>query len=285
MQNYKIDKIIFIFIFTVCFLIYPVISICSNIIRPDSVVKGGVFKISVETKSNQIKGLFMDKKIVFYPDEKNSEYYSAIAGIDLDVKPGSYPFQVIINNKKQDVFITVVEKNYGEESFTIPASMEPGPKMMKRISDEQQIFKRLWKLPPGPKIFKGTFILPVKGDIISAFGKRRLINGIPRNPHNGVDLRAKEGTPVKASNRAKTVIADNFYFGGNTVVLDHGLGIYSIYMHLSRIMVKKGDMVEKGNIIGLAGATGRATGPHLHWGVRLTGARINPVDLVDLDKY
>ncbi len=284
MQSHKTDKIIFIFIFTVCLLIYPVISMASKIIKPDSVVKGGVFKISVEAKSNQISGLFMDKKIVFYLDEKKPGYYSAVAGIDLNVKPGSYPFQLIINKQKQDIFITVVDKDYGEESFTIPASMEPGQKKMKRVRDEQKIFRRLWQLPPGPKAFKGAFILPIKGDIISTFGKRRIINGQPRNPHSGVDLRAKEGTPVKASNCATTVLTGNFYFGGKTVVLDHGLGIYSVYMHLSKIIVKKGDMVKKGDVVGLSGATGRATGPHLHWGIRLTGARINPFDLIGLYK-
>lgn len=285
MQGYKAGRIIFISIIATCLLIYPVISMASKIIKPDSAVKGGVFKISVQTKSSQISGFFMDKKIVFYPDEKKPGYYSAVAGIDLNVKPGSYPFQLIINRQKQDIFITVVDKDYGEESFTIPASMEPGPKMMKRIRDEQKLFKRLWQSPPGPKVFKGGFISPIKGDIISTFGKRRVINGQPRNPHSGVDLRAKEGTPVKASSRATTVLTGHFYFGGKTVVLDHGLGIYSVYMHLSRITVKKGAMVEKGDVIGLSGATGRATGPHLHWGIRLTGARINPFDLIELYKY
>jgi murein DD-endopeptidase MepM/ murein hydrolase activator NlpD len=109
-----------------------------------------------------------------------------------------------------------------------------------------------------------------------------VFNGEPRAPHNGADLRAKTGTPIRSANRGRVVLAKELFFTGNTVIVDHGLGIYLLYAHLSRIDVKPGATVDNGQVIGLSGATGRVTGPHLHWGVRIQGARVNPFSLVDL---
>jgi len=112
------------------------------------------------------------------------------------------------------------------------------------------------------------------------FGARRIFNGEPRAPHAGSDLHAAPGTPVHATNRGRVVLAKNLFFTGNTVILDHGLGIDSLYAHLSRIDVKQGEIVRNGQVVGLSGATGRVTAPHLHWGMRVQNARVDPFSLV-----
>ncbi len=122
---------------------------------------------------------------------------------------------------------------------------------------------------------------PVPGAITSPFGRRRVINGSPRSPHTGVDLRAAAGAEIIATNHARVVLVDDFYFGGKSVVLDHGGGLYTMYFHLSDFRVKEGSRVRKGGVVGLAGMTGRVTGPHLHWGARLNGARVDPFELLN----
>jgi murein DD-endopeptidase MepM/ murein hydrolase activator NlpD len=120
----------------------------------------------------------------------------------------------------------------------------------------------------------------VQADISSPFGYRRVINGAPRAPHTGVDLRAPMGTEVLAANSGRVALVGNFFFSGDSLVLDHGAGLYTTYFHLSEFKVREGAEVQKGEVIGLSGMTGRVTGPHLHWGARLNGARVDPFELV-----
>jgi murein DD-endopeptidase MepM/ murein hydrolase activator NlpD len=125
--------------------------------------------------------------------------------------------------------------------------------------------------------------VPIEGGSGSNFGHRRVFNGEPRAPHTGADLRATTGTPIRSTNRGRVVLAKDLFFTGNTVIVDHGLGIYTLYAHLSRIDVKTDAIVERGQVVGLAGATGRVTGPHLHWGARVQNARVDPFTLVILE--
>ena len=127
------------------------------------------------------------------------------------------------------------------------------------------------------------FAVPVRGAKDGRnFGHRRVFNGQPRAPHSGADLRATTGTPIYAANRGRVVLAKDLFFSGNAVFIDHGYGLFTTYLHLSKIDVTVGDIVERGQQLGLAGATGRVTGPHLHWGVRLVDARVDPFSLVRL---
>ncbi len=122
--------------------------------------------------------------------------------------------------------------------------------------------------------------------MLSPFGLRRFFNGQPRSPHSGIDLRAKDGTPIKSPNNGRIALVRDCYLSGNTVVVDHGGGLFTLYAHLSRVNVKQGQMVKKGEVIGLAGSTGRVTGPHLHWGVSLMGMRVDPQQFMALsEKY
>ena len=120
------------------------------------------------------------------------------------------------------------------------------------------------------------------GQATSAFGSRSVFNGQPRNPHSGADFRAAEGTPIAAPNAGKVVLTGDTYFSGGSVILDHGWGLYSYFAHLSKILVEEGDLIELGQVVGRAGATGRVTGPHLHWTLRLCGARVDPLSVIEI---
>ena len=133
------------------------------------------------------------------------------------------------------------------------------------------------------RLWVGAFLAPVAVQITSPFGLRRVINSLPRTPHGGVDLKAQLGAEIAAANHGRAVLRDDFYFSGKSVVLDHGGGVFTMYFHLSEFRVEKNAEVRKGDIIGLAGMTGRVTGPHLHWGARLNGARVDPMELLQIE--
>jgi murein DD-endopeptidase MepM/ murein hydrolase activator NlpD len=143
----------------------------------------------------------------------------------------------------------------------------------------------VWKAPDELRRWTTAFELPVAGVSGGNFGVRRIYNGKERSRHNGVDFRAPTGTPVTAPAPGRVALAEELYFSGGTVILDHGAGLFTSYFHLSRIDVAKGDVVETGKALGAAGATGRVTGPHLHWSARFGAARINPLDLRRLPEW
>jgi len=144
----------------------------------------------------------------------------------------------------------------------------------------REIFSRIRSEP----LWRGSFLLPLKGTVTTPFGVRRIINGRYRSFHSGVDIAAREGSPILATNDGMVILAQKLYLEGNTVIIDHGLGLYSIYLHLAEVFVRKGDKVKRGERIGLVGATGRVTGPHLHWGIKLLGQRVDPMALIELSK-
>jgi murein DD-endopeptidase MepM/ murein hydrolase activator NlpD len=135
-------------------------------------------------------------------------------------------------------------------------------------------------------LWQGKFRIPLDGVTTGGnFGKRRVLNGTPSSPHTGVDMPALTGTPVHAAQRGRVVLAEELYFSGNTVLIDHGLGVYTLYGHFSETDAKPGDMVEAGTIIGKVGATGRVTGPHLHWGLTINRARVNALSLTSISTH
>ena len=180
------------------------------------------------------------------------------------------------------VFLRVKKKDYSTERLSLPASFDRFDEAtLARIRREKKRMTRLWSITSGQRWWEAPFVAPVPGAITSPFGRRRVINGSPRSPHSGVDLRAAEGAEIVATNHARVVLVDDFYFNGKSVVLDHGGGLYTMYFHLSDFRVKEGSQVRRGELIGLAGMTGRVTGPNLHWGARLNGARVDPFELLN----
>lgn len=159
--------------------------------------------------------------------------------------------------------------------------VHPDPEQEKRAAEDQKKMKAAYDLVTPEALWKGKFVLPLKGDFTGKnFGRRRVLNGEARSPHTGVDFPAPAGTPVYASQAGKVVVAQNLYYSGNTVLIDHGYGIYTLYAHLSEIGVQEGDAVRAAQEIGKVGATGRVTGPHLHWGLTVDHARVDARQIV-----
>jgi murein DD-endopeptidase MepM/ murein hydrolase activator NlpD len=214
--------------------------------------------------------------------------WTTILGVDLDTKPGDHKADVLVTMadghiEHREAAIQVVGKKYPTTELKVEDKyVELSKPDLARANRETKEMEAIYAKITDAMLWTKPFTSPIVGETGRNFGHRRIFNGEPRAPHAGADLRANTGTPIHAANRGRVVLAKNLFFTGNTVILDHGLGIYSLYAHLSRIEVKVGDIVDNGQQIGLSGATGRVTGPHLHWGMRVQGARVDPFTLVDL---
>ncbi len=204
----------------------------------------------------------------------NDGGWKAVVGIPLDAKPGTHLLRI---GDHQQAF-EVKPKAYAEQRLRIKERryVEPSAEELARIRDEQvRLRAALDTFTPGlPSALRLT--LPVNGPRTSPFGLRRFFNDQPRKPHSGLDVAAPTGTPIKAPAPGRVIDAGNFFFNGNTVLLDHGGGLVTLYCHLDSIAVTPDQRVEAGTVIGTVGATGRVTGPHLHWGVALNGALVDP---------
>lgn len=210
----------------------------------------------------------------------------ALVGIDLDVKPGRYrvTIEVAGSRPRRATYDLVVRpRTFRTRRLTVDeAFVTPPASEEERIAREARLLQSVWASPAGDRRWTGPFLRPVPQEANSAFGTRSIFNGKPRAPHGGADFLSPPGTPVRAPNAGRIAIARNLYFTGNTVVIDHGVGLFSMLAHLSAIDVHEGEMVEAGRIVGTVGATGRVTGPHLHWAVRAGGARVDPLALLAL---
>jgi murein DD-endopeptidase MepM/ murein hydrolase activator NlpD len=177
-----------------------------------------------------------------------------------------------------------VEKvDFGTEELSLPSHLvDLKAKDLERVKKEAKQLQTLFESFREERLWRGAFVRPVEGEISGAFGLNRIINGKQGSPHTGVDLKAEEGIPILATNSGMVVLVDELFFTGKSVILDHGWGLYSMYFHLSEVSVKKGDRVDTGAMLGRVGSTGRSTGSHLHWGIKLNGARVDPFSLLRL---
>lgn len=214
--------------------------------------------------------------------------WSTLIGIDLEVEPGSHPVTVraaaVDGSTAETVHRLAVEpKQFATRRLTVePRYVDPPPDVVERILRERDRLAALFPVSSAVRYWRGGFLRPVPGPANSAFGRRSVFNGQPRSPHSGADFRAAAGTPIKAPNEGVVVLAGDLYFSGNVVIIDHGWGLYSYFAHLSAIDVAEGDRVRPGTVVGKVGATGRVTGAHLHWTVRLNDARVDPLALLEL---
>ncbi len=217
-----------------------------------------------------------------------SDAWVALLGIDLTTEPGSYDVSVHAtaeNGKiaRKSYTLSVGQKDFPTRRLTVdPSFVSPPPSVIERIQREARQLDEIFTTATNERFWGGGFLRPVPGDSTSSFGRRSVFNGQARSPHSGTDFRAAEGTPIKAPNTGMVVLAADLYFSGNVVIIDHGWGLYSYFAHLSSIAVKEGIRVEQGDVVGDVGATGRVTGPHLHWTVRLNDARVDPLSLMQL---
>jgi murein DD-endopeptidase MepM/ murein hydrolase activator NlpD len=211
----------------------------------------------------------------------------ALLGVDLEKAPGDYELSVSATTETGEhaectATLAVKTGKFATESLTVQKQfVEPNEQQAQRAVAEQEKLRQIFDHITPEKLWHGPFRLPLTGGVRGTnFGKRRILNGQPRSPHTGADFPAPTGTPIHATQSGRVVLAEELYFSGNTVIIDHGLGIYSLYGHLSATDVAVGDAVKAREVIGKVGATGRVTGPHLHWGVTVNKARVNPIQLV-----
>jgi murein DD-endopeptidase MepM/ murein hydrolase activator NlpD len=253
-----------------------------------SVNQGTVVQLTVpdEPGVKAVEVVWDMKKVPLFLEEHT---WRTILGVDLDTKPGEHNADVLFTMNdgrvdKRQAVIQVVAKKYPTTQLKVADKyVELSKTDLARANRESRETEAIYAKMTPEMLWMTPFSVPIDGETGTNFGHRRVFNGEPRAPHAGADLRAKTGTPIHATNRGRVVLAKNLFFTGNTVILDHGLGIYSLYAHLSRIDVKVGDIISNGEQLGLSGATGRVTGPHLHWGMRVQGARVDPFTLVNLN--
>jgi murein DD-endopeptidase MepM/ murein hydrolase activator NlpD len=214
--------------------------------------------------------------------------WAALVAIDLDTKPGRYGVELFgVDRDGKHLagssVLAVAAKKFPTRRLMVEEKyVSPPADVLARIEAERERVNGIFAATTPERLWQGPFLLPVPGSVISGFGKRSVYNGRPRSPHAGVDFRGAAGTPIRAPNAGIVVLAANLYYSGNTVILDHGLGLYSYLGHMSHFSVREGDRVQSGDIVGKIGATGVVTGPHLHWTVRLIASRIDPLSLVYL---
>ena len=242
----------------------------------NALVPGGIALLALTDYKEGTEVTFDNKQIALFPYKK---LWVAMAGIPLDAKAGDYEFNIKYpNGISLNSKVQVKHKKYEEQHLTIKnkRKVNPNKEDMARISKEG-IRKKKAKTLRTETIPKVDFIWPAEGRISSVFGLRRFFNEQERRPHNGLDIAADVGTPIKATADGTVIDAGDFFFSGNMVFIDHGQGIISLYANMDRINVKAGDSIKQGQLIGTVGPTGRTTGPHLHFAVFANKTLIDPI--------
>lgn len=239
-----------------------------------------------------IAGKWTDRDISFWQATgasipKGTTVWRALLGVDLEQEAGTFRFDVTGKSPDGSALtceapLTVRTGKFPTERLKVaPNFVEPNPEQAAKAADDQKKLRAIYATVTPEKFWTGPFRIPLDGVKTGGnFGKRRVLNGKSNSPHSGVDLPSPTGTPVHAAQAGRVVLAEELYYAGNTVVIDHGFGIYTLYGHFSEIDAKVGDEVKVGDVIGKVGATGRVTGPHLHWGLEVDRARVNALEIV-----
>jgi len=254
-----------------------------------SLQPGEVIKVTLSGQAaiRQAHIRFSGKKSTLWKDESTGDYF-VFLGLDLGLQPGIKTLVVTAQLEDGTLGtlqreIQVIPKDFPVEKLRVEQKyVTPPAEVLERIRLESELMRSIYDSTSPDWLGEGPFVLPTVGRVNPNFGRRRVFNDQPRSQHSGVDISTPHGTPVLASNSGRVVLNHGLYYAGNTVVIDHGLGLFTIYLHLSRMLVEEGAFVRKGDPIGEVGATGRVTGPHLHWSVRIRGSRVDPLSLLDM---
>jgi murein DD-endopeptidase MepM/ murein hydrolase activator NlpD len=263
--------------------------------QPTQLVNGApvLFQVKPPQRLDSLRGTWLGHEVSFTFDAARKTWF-ALAGISLETVPGSYPLELTgetIAGKASSKKIpftrkfTIVRGKYPkiEVKLSVESKFtEPSPEQQKQIEEGQQVKKDYLSRVTPEREWSGEFTAPADTAISDVFGSERIFNGKTSSPHLGLDFRVPSGTPVAAMNDGTVLLARPLYFEGNFVVLDHGQGLLTLYLHLSEFKVKEGDQVKRGQVVGLSGGTGRATGPHLHVAVRWQGTYLDPARLISL---
>jgi Peptidase family M23 len=244
-------------------------------------------------QAQSVEGEWQGHKIEFFRKGQGASQGStadwfALAGVDVESPIGPSTLHITAHTVAGPLDLTrtipILEAHYRTGTLTVPPKfVTPGPDEQKQIEADSQFKAKVFATSADRPLWQSNFRAPVAAQATDSFGTRRMFNGKLASTHKGADFRAAMGTPVHAANSGTVVIARPLYYEGNCVVIDHGLGLYTLYMHFSRIDVREGQKVKTGDALGLSGATGRVTGPHLHWAVRWQGAYLDPIKLLHLN--
>jgi murein DD-endopeptidase MepM/ murein hydrolase activator NlpD len=250
-----------------------------------------LFQVKSPSHLESLSGTWLGHQIEFSFDSSSKTWF-ALAGVSLETEPGSYSLELtgsragVKANSHELTFsrkFAIVRAKYPKVELTVSKQFtEPNPGQVKQIDEDQKTKKDYLNRVTPEREWSGKFDAPADAAISDVFGTQRVFNGKTQSSHLGLDFRVPSGTPVDAMNQGTVLLARPLYFEGNCVVLDHGQGLLTIYMHLSQFMVKEGERVKRGQQVGLSGGTGRATGPHLHVAVRWQGTYLDPARLMQL---
>ena len=257
--------------------------------QPSRVVNGApvLFRVTPPAPVESLSGKWLEHDVFFSLDTVDKTWYG-IAGSSVQVHPGSYPLKLegTTTSGKEITFerkITIHAAKYPRTVIQVAKQYtEPSPEQLQKVSQDTGLKQEAFQHLNPEREWSGEFRAPVEATISGVFGTQRTFNGKVQSVHQGLDYAVPSGTPVAAVNSGTVLLARSLYFEGNCVVLDHGQGLLTLYMHLSEIKVTEGEKIERGEEIGLSGGSGRATGPHLHLAVRWQGIYLNPATLLRL---
>ena len=247
-----------------------------------------LFRVTTPRPMRTLSGKWLEHEISFTFDATQKAWFG-LAGSSQETKPGTYPIELQAETKLGEAItykrgIRVLRQRYPKVTvLKVPSRYTaPDPEQLRLIARDKEVKAEAFKTLTAEREWKGPFQRPVAAEISDVFGVQRVFNGAVQSTHQGLDFRVPTGTPVAAVNSGTVILAQSLYFEGNCVVIDHGQGLLTLYLHLSEMRVKEGERVVKGQQIGLSGGTGRATGPHLHLAVRWQGIYLNPSGLLAL---
>ncbi len=214
--------------------------------------------------------------------------WRGVAAVPLGTKSGIYELVIKSRTGTQLVLpIRVADHDYGEQRLTVKNEMATPmrPENLKKIKQDRRDLKIAYSSSEPRVLLSDELVPPLNAKLTSQFGTRRFLNGKPKSPHGGIDYKAKIGVPVRAAAQGRVVLAEELYYSGKIVIIDHGLSVFTLYMHLSEIDCLAGDQIVAGQVIGKSGRSGRVTGPHLHFGVKIAGIFVDPLRFVDDSRH
>jgi len=261
--------------------------------RPARLVNGTpvLFRVTTPRPARALSGKWLDHDLAFGFDPRSRTWF-ALAGVSLETKPGTYLLELHADTSSSDSTgqaislekkIRVAHQRYPRVMLKVPDRYTaPSPDEQRQIEQDKQTKAEIFKTVSAEREWKGSFAPPVEAAISDLFGVERIFNGSVQSTHQGLDFRVPAGTSVAAVNSGRVILARPLFFEGNCIVIDHGQGLLTLYLHLSKFLVNEGDEVKKNQPIALSGGTGRATGPHLHLAVRWQGVYLDPQALLKL---
>jgi murein DD-endopeptidase MepM/ murein hydrolase activator NlpD len=257
--------------------------------QPAKLMNGSpvLFQVSTSARVLSLAASWLGHNLIFF-HRKNGKLWYALAGVPVETTPGRYDLSIketLVSGKSAEIKVKIKVAGAAYPKITIKVAtqfVEPNPEQVHQIAADKDVKQKTFAAETPQRLWAGSFLPPVSAAISDVFGTARVINQEVKSRHLGLDYGVPTGTPVHAVNHGTVLLARPLFFEGNCVVLDHGQGLLSLYLHLSEFSVKEGDEVAPGQVIGLSGGTGRATGPHLHLAIRWQGVYVNPATLLKM---